>query len=116
MTLSPQTRNILAQWITKTDKQQDDLLFTRLKGNLKAGITTHHYRRLLKKWVVWAQLDCTQYSTHSARRTKAALIYRQTLNIEVVRQLLGHKSVAATSLYLNVGQQEALDIAKKIDI
>jgi site-specific recombinase XerD len=50
------------------------------------------------------------------RRTKAAYIYEQTRNIEVIRELLGQKSVSATSAYLNVGEKKALAIARKFDI
>ena len=37
------------------------------------------------------------------------------LNVEVVRQLLGHSSVSSTSAYLNIGQKEALEIARKVE-
>jgi hypothetical protein len=43
-------------------------------------------------------------------------IYEQTRNIEVIRELLGQKSVSATSAYLNVGKKKALAIARKFDI
>jgi site-specific recombinase XerC len=35
-----------------------------------------------------------------------------TKNVQAVRQLLGHASVAATSVYLGIEQAKALDIAK----
>ncbi len=47
---------------------------------------------------------------------KAALIYKYSGNIEAVRQLLGQKSVTATSAYLNVGKREALSLAKEVKI
>jgi len=46
------------------------------------------------------------------RKTKASAIYDATKNVEAVRQLLGHASVAATSAYLGIEQAKALDIAK----
>ena len=55
------------------------------------------YRNLVKKWVTAARLDPADYSSHSLRRTKAAIIYEKTKNIEAVRELLGQTSVAATS-------------------
>ena len=45
-------------------------------------------------------------------KTKARAIYDVTKNVEVVRQLRGHASVAATSHYRGIEQAEALDIAK----
>jgi site-specific recombinase XerD len=52
------------------------------------------------------------YSTHSLRKAKASAIYDATKNVEAVRQLLGHSSVAATSAYLGIEQAKALDLAK----
>ena len=45
-------------------------------------------------------------------KTKLSTIYDTTKNVEAVRQLLGHASVAATSAYLGIEQAKALDIAK----
>ena len=45
-------------------------------------------------------------------KTKASAIYDATENVEAVRQLLGHTSVAATSACLGIEQAKALDIAK----
>ena len=70
----------------------------------------------MKKWVGYARLDPAAYSSHSLRRTKAALVYEHTRNIEVVRELLGQTSVSATSAYLNVGKKRALEIAKQLEI
>ena len=44
--------------------------------------------------------------------TKASAIDAVTRNVEAVRQLLSHASVAATSAYLGIEQAKALDIAK----
>ena len=77
---------------------------------------TAHFRELVKRWACIARADPRAFSTHSLRRTKAAYIYEQTRNIEVIRELLGQKSVSATSAYLNVGKKKALAIAQKFDI
>lgn len=53
---------------------------------------------------------------YSNRRTKASLVFQATNNAEVVRQLLGHSSIASTSAYLNVGKKEALEIARGVRI
>jgi site-specific recombinase XerD len=47
------------------------------------------------------------------RRTRATYIYKKTNNIEVVRLLLGQKSVSSTSAYLNIEKQEALKIGRE---
>ena len=39
------------------------------------------------------------YGTHSLRRTKAALIYKQTGNLRAVQILLGHTKIESTVRY-----------------
>jgi integrase len=56
------------------------------------------------------------YGTHSLRRTKAALNYRQTGNLRAVQLLLGHAKVDSTVRYLGVELEDALSIAGRIDI
>ena len=67
---------------------------------------------LVKGWLELLGVVADDYSTHSLRKTKASAIYEATKNVEAVRQLLGHASVAATSAYLGIEQAKALDIAK----
>lgn len=114
VSLSKATGQALACWIKDSSKYPWDYLFT---GRKKTGkpLSTDQYRRLVKKWVKAARLDPKRYSSHSLRRTKAAAVYQATNNVEVVRQLLGHTSLACTSAYLNIGKRQALDIARKIE-
>ena len=116
VSLTPYTQKVLAHWIDVSHKLPWSPLFTRLRGDPNQAIKPCQYRSLVKKWVGYARLDPTIYSSHSLRRTKAALIYDQTRNVEAVRQLLGQSTVSATSAYLGVGQHQALEIAKRIAI
>ena len=74
------------------------------------------YRKIAKRWFASIGLDVKHYSTHSMRRTKASEVYRQTKNLEVVRQLLGHTDIWQTSRYLGVSEVEALDVAAGVKI
>ena len=44
------------------------------------------------------------------------MIFKKTQNIEAVRRLLGHASVANTSRYLGVENEDALELAMGIRI
>jgi hypothetical protein len=107
--VSDYTRKVLSRWIIDSKKLPEDYIFTRLKGDKRKPLTRDHYRELVKRWARIARADPRAFSTHSLRRTKAAYIYEQTRNIEVIRELLGQKSVSATSAYLNVGKKKALE-------
>ena len=61
-------------------------------------------------------MDPTMYGTHSMRRTKATLIYRQTKNIRAVQLLLGHSKLESTVRYLGIDIDDALEIAEQIDV
>lgn len=50
------------------------------------------------------------------RRTKAALIYRQTKNLRAVQLLLGHTKLESTVRYLGIELEDALDIAEKLEV
>ena len=117
-TLSTTTRGAIQDWITTSGKRGQDFLFssrtTRYNG-IELGqqpISQIQYQRLVKGWMELLGVAADDYSTHSLRKTKASAIYDATKNVEAVRQLLGHSSVAATSHYLGVEQAKALDIAK----
>ena len=57
-------------------------------------------------------VDPIDYSSHIMRKTKPTVIYEKTKNIDAVRRLLGHSSVTATSNYIGVTDNSALDHAK----
>lgn len=114
--LLPYSRQVLTRWIAVSGKLPWQYLFTSVRNHTAQPLSTTQYRRLVKRWAASARLDPRKFSTHSLRRTKATLIYQYTHNVEVVRQLLGQSSVAATSAYLGIEQRHALDIARKLEI
>jgi integrase len=59
--------------------------------------------------------DPAEYGTHSLRRTKATLIYRQTKSLRAVQLLLGHRTIESTVRYLGVHVDDALEMAAHIE-
>jgi site-specific recombinase XerD len=80
------------------------------------GLTTRQYARLVQDWVASIGFDPSKFRTHSLRRTKAVLIYRQTGNLRAVQLLLGHSKIESTIRYLGIEDDDAIEIAEKIDI
>lgn len=111
--ISATTAKAVDNLIRKDRKLEQDYLFTGYKMNGKPKISQlcrTSYADLVKDWCKLLRLDFRDYSTHSIRRTMATVVYGKTNNIEVVRQLLGQKSVGATSAYLNLDKEKALDV------
>jgi integrase len=114
--LLPYSQRVLHGWIAASGKLPWHYLFTGVRKDKDRPITTNQYRRFVKGWAASAKLDPHHFSTHSLRRTKAVVVYRQTQNVEAVRQLLGQSSLTATSAYLGIGQQAALEIARQFEL
>ena len=56
------------------------------------------------------------YGTHSLRRTKAPIIYKQTGNLRAVQILLGHTKIESTVRYLGVDIEDALALAEGTEV
>ena len=109
--LDVEAQGSLQEWIAESGKDSKDYLFTGRK-DLNKPITDTHHRHLLKSWCRAAGIKAESKATHSIRKTKATIIYKETQNVEAVRKLLGHRSVTATSAYLGVEDSEALALAR----
>ena len=70
-----------------------------MRGSLMSGVTEIGLRP-------------EDYGTHSLRRTKASIIYKQTGNLRAVPILLGHTTIESTVRYLGVDVEDALALAK----
>src|SRR3954452_22691275 len=82
--LTDQTRLAIDEYPRLTDRKPGQLLFAG-RGGGPRGLTTRQYARLVQEWVASIGLDSAKFGTHSLRRTKAVLIYRQTGNLRAVQ-------------------------------
>jgi hypothetical protein len=70
---------------------------------IPAHLTTGQYARLVGEWVERIDLQRPAYGTQSLRRTKAALVYKQTGNLRARQILLGHGKLESTLRNLGSG-------------
>lgn len=112
--ISDQTAEAIELWLQQRPSFAGEWLFPGREPG--THLTEQMYRKRAKQWFRSIGLDVKHYSTHSMRRTKASEVYRQTKNLEVVRQLLGHTDIWQTSRYLGVSEAEALEVAKEVRI
>lgn len=113
MALTDMTKKHVEVWLTHIGKTRTYVFPGRYHGE---HLSIDRYRAAVKQWARIARVDPRKYSTHSIRRTKASIVYKETGSIEVVRQLLGHRDTSATSAYLDVGTAEVMEIARKIEV
>ena len=79
-------------------------------------ISTRQYAKLVDEWVSAIGLRCEDYGTHSLRRTKAALIDKQTGNLRAVQILLGHTKIETNVRYLGVEVEDELALAEATEV
>jgi len=113
--ITEQTRESLSQWVSSANLTSNDYLF-KSRFSDSPHISTRQYARIVKSWVESIGLDPNDYGTHSMRRTKVSLIYRQTKNLRAVQLLLGHTKLESTVRYLGVEVDDALELAEQTDI
>ena len=101
-----------------TGKEPDQFIFAGQKSHYtNKPISIIQYSRIVKNWMKMLGVEnLEKYSTHSLRKTKASVIYDKTMNVDAVRRLLGQSSVTATSAYLGVTDESALDLARQYTI
>lgn len=112
--LTDQTRSALDDYLRLTGRKPGQVLFCGRDPS--RGLTTRQYARLVNDWVASIGLDPLRFGTHSLRRTKAVLIYRQTGNLRAVQLLLGHAKIESTVRYLGIEIDDAIEIAARVDI
>jgi integrase len=113
--ITEKTKDSILDWMNFAHLSFGDYLFKSRCGTAD-HISTRQYARIVDGWVVSLGLDKTVYGTHSLRRTKATIIYRETKNIRAVQILLGHTKIDSTIRYLGVEIDDALSIAEQIDV
>ena len=112
--LDPARASILA-WLERRGGTLDDFVFpSRIDHSTHMG--TRQYARLVDEWVTGIGLRPEDYGTHSLRRTKASIIYKQTGNLRAVQILLGHTKIESTVRYLGVDVEDALTLSERTDV
>jgi len=108
-------RNSILAWLECRGGTLDDFVFSS-RCNHADHISTRQYARLVDEWVSGIGLLAEDYGTHSLRRTKASIIYKQTGNLRAVQILLGHTKIESTVRYLGVDEGDALHLAECTEV
>ena len=116
MPLSENSRDAIRKYLIDTN--MDDYIFTGQLSHLTRNpITVKQYGRIVKGWMKLLGVeDLDQYASHSVRKCKATVIFNKTRNIDAVRRFLGQSSVTATSSYIGVTDNSALELARNINV
>jgi site-specific recombinase XerC len=108
-------RGSILAWLERRGGALDDFVFPSRIDHAD-HISTRQYARLVHEWVIGNGLRREDYGTHSLRRTKGAIIYKQTGNLRAVQILLGHTKIESTVRYLGVDVEDALLLAEGTEV
>jgi integrase len=108
-------RSTLLTWLECRGGALDEFVFPSRLDHSR-HLSTRQYGRLVDEWVSAIGLKPQDYGTHSLRRTKASMIYKQTGNLRAVQILLGHSKIESTVRYLGVDVEDALELAEATQV
>lgn len=83
-----------------TDNQA---LFGSRDGNRISATAVH---RLVKKHMLAAGLDSTQFSAHKLRHTAATMMLSGGVDVKTVQEVLGHENLNTTQIYTHIENTE----------
>ena len=78
-------------------------LFGSQKGN---RISTDAVHALVKKALLKAGLDATQFSAHKLRHTAATMMLSGGVDVKTVQEVLGHENLNTTQIYTHIESTE----------
>ena len=78
-------------------------LFGSRDGN-RISVTAVH--RLVKKALLAAGLDATQFSAHKLRHTAATMMLSGGVDVKTVQEVLGHENLNTTQIYTHIENTE----------
>lgn len=72
----------------------------------KNRISISAVHRLVKKHLLAAGLDATQFSAHKLRHTAATLMLSNGVDVKTVQEVLGHENLNTTQIYTHIESTE----------
>ena len=78
-------------------------LFGSRDGN-RISVTAVH--QLVKKYLLMAGLDPTQFSAHKLRHTAATMMLSGGVDVKTVQEVLGHENLNTTQIYTHIENTE----------
>ena len=81
-------------------------------SNRRTRISKAAVEKLVKKYLLKAGLDSTQYSPHKLRHTAATLMLQNGVDVRTLQEVLGHEHLNTTQIYTHVDNENLRMAAK----
>lgn len=99
-------RKAIDQYLEERNKKiltDNRALFGSRNGN---RISVDAVHRLVKKALLQAGLDSTQFSAHKLRHTAATMMLSGGVDVKTVQEVLGHENLDTTQIYTHIENTE----------
>ncbi len=99
-------RKAIDQYLVERNKKvlsDNRALFGSRDGN-RISVTAVH--RLVKKHLLEAGLDASQFSAHKLRHTAATMMLSGGVDVKTVQEVLGHENLNTTQIYTHIENTE----------
>ena len=99
-------RKAIDTYLAERNKQvlsDNRALFGSRNGN---RISVEAVHRLVKKALLQAGLDSTQFSAHKLRHTAATMMLSGGVDVKTVQEVLGHENLNTTQIYTHIENTE----------
>lgn len=110
--LSERTVNWLRKYLEKRN-DKEKALFINYRGKIPSTrLNIRSMERIVKKYVILAGLPLTT-SCHTIRHSFATDLLRKGVDLRVIQEFLGHRSIVTTQIYTHVTRPHLREIHQK---
>lgn len=100
--------------ILMKENTEEDALILNYKGE---RISTRQIQRIFVKYRRISELDKSKPVTpHAMRHSFASTLLSRGANLRVIQELLGHKNLNTTALYLHTNSKELIEVYRKANL
>lgn len=111
--LNDACQKAIQDWLVDRDAMtllDDKALFVTPQNRLR--ITRAAVHKLVKKHLLAAGLDSSQYSSHKLRHTAATLMLQNGVDVRTLQEVLGHDHLNTTQIYTHVDSEDLRSAAQ----
>lgn len=106
--LHPNTVEWLEEYIADRDIAENDPLFISHKRRCDNRLVRQTIGRIVKQRLRRIGINSPKISAHSLRHTFGALMVEQGVDIETIKDMMGHSDTKTTRIYIEMAQQRRL--------
>lgn len=102
----------IAHYLPVRKKMKSEEKFALFLSAHKKRISRSMVHHIVKRSLLMAGLDASQYSTHKLRHTAATLLLQNGVDVRTLQEVLGHEHLNTTQIYTHIDNNELRMAAK----